>query len=124
MRKGRNNRGAALVEFAFVVIMLLTLVFGMIDFGLLIRNQLALNQIAREAVRTAALGGSAQTTVNTWAGRLGLQSTQIQVTTTTEGAAPDLRTVVTLSYPHHWITGNLIGLHDKPINATMVMRKE
>lgn len=119
-----SKQGAALVEFALIVVLLMTLVFGMIDFGLAIRSQLALNQIAREATRTAALGGNPQTTVDDWAGRLGLRSAQIGVTTGTEGTAPNMRSVVTLTYPHHWIVGGLIGLTDRDLAATMVMRKE
>lgn len=49
-------RGAALVEFAVVVLLLLTLVFGIIEFGLLMKDYLLLNHAAREGARFAALG--------------------------------------------------------------------
>ena len=124
MRRIRDRRGAAVVEFALVALLLFTLVFGMMDMGLALRSQLALNQIAREAARTAALGGDPETTTDEWAGRLVLQADQIGVTTSTEGETPNLRSVVTLSYPHHWIVGGLIGLSDRNLVATMVMRKE
>jgi Flp pilus assembly protein TadG len=51
-----NNRGAALVEFALVALLLITLVIGIIDFGLLAKDKLSLGAAAREGVREAALG--------------------------------------------------------------------
>jgi Flp pilus assembly protein TadG len=51
-----NNRGAALLEFAVVVLLLLTLLFGIIEFGLLMKDYLVLNQAAREGARSASLG--------------------------------------------------------------------
>jgi len=120
----KHRRGAALVEFALVSTLLLMLVFGMIDFGLAFSDLLALNQIAREAARSAALGGSAQAAVTDWAGRLHLKTEQIQVTSTVEGTTTDPRVVVTLTYPHQWISGKLLGLQDRNLVATMVMRKE
>jgi Flp pilus assembly protein TadG len=53
---GRQNRGAALVEMVIVLPLLLLVVFGMIDFGLLIKDRVALNQAAREGARAASIG--------------------------------------------------------------------
>lgn len=52
----RNNRGAALVEFAIVSLLLITLVFGIIEFGLLMKDYLTVNQAARDGARAAGLG--------------------------------------------------------------------
>lgn len=51
-----NRRGAALVEFTIVLLILMVLVFGIIEFGLLIKDYLTLSQAAREGARSAALG--------------------------------------------------------------------
>lgn len=53
-----GDSGAAAVEFALVMPVLLLLLFGMIDFGRAYNMQLALTQAAREGVRVAALGGT------------------------------------------------------------------
>lgn len=57
----RGNRGAALVEFAIVSVLLIMLVFGIIEFALLMKDYLTVNQAAREGARVASLGY--QTTV-------------------------------------------------------------
>ena len=51
-----NKRGAALVEFTIVLLILMVLVFGIIEMGLLIKDYLALSHAAREGARSAAIG--------------------------------------------------------------------
>lgn len=71
--KGRD-RGAAAVEFALLLPLLLLLVFGIIDFGRLLNAQVTLTQAAREGARLVSLG-------------------QPNVTTRTQGAATGLKNV-------------------------------
>lgn len=54
----RTRRGATLIEFAFVVPVLLLLMLGIMEFGWYGKNQLALANAAREGARTASLGNS------------------------------------------------------------------
>jgi hypothetical protein len=49
--QNRDEHGASAVEFALVVPLLLVLVFGIIDYGLLFSNSLALRQGIREGAR-------------------------------------------------------------------------
>src|ERR1039458_5924651 len=51
-----RERGAAAVEFALLLPVLLLLVFGIVDFGRALNAQITLTQAAREGVRLAALG--------------------------------------------------------------------
>lgn len=55
-RAGGEDRGAAALEFALVVPVLLLLIFGIIEFGLAFQAQLALTHGAREGARLAAVG--------------------------------------------------------------------
>lgn len=52
----RTEQGAAAVEFAIVVPLLLLLIGGILDFGLLFNAQIALTHAAREGVRVESLG--------------------------------------------------------------------
>ena len=51
----RNERGASLVEFAFVVPVLFALVFGIIEFGWAFNQHLDVRHGAREGARLAAV---------------------------------------------------------------------
>ena len=57
-RRSKNDEsGAAAVEFAIVLPILLLLVFGIIEFGLLFNRFISVTHAAREGVRVAALTG-------------------------------------------------------------------
>lgn len=56
--KGHFDRGAAAVEMALVMPLLLLVLFGLVDFGRMYNAQMQLTQAAREAVRVKALGGT------------------------------------------------------------------
>jgi Flp pilus assembly protein TadG len=62
MRRCNREGGAAAVEFALVVWVLVTLVGGIIDFGFAFNAQISLTHAAREGVRVEAIGtGDAET---------------------------------------------------------------
>jgi Flp pilus assembly protein TadG len=58
LRTGRECRGSALVEFAFLVPLLFALVFGVIDFGRALYSYHFVSNAAREATRWASVRGS------------------------------------------------------------------
>lgn len=57
-RPTESERGAILIEFAFVAPVFLILVFGVVQFGLLLNQQQGLHAAAREGGRLASLAGS------------------------------------------------------------------
>jgi Flp pilus assembly protein TadG len=57
--KGHVERGAAAVEMALVMPLLILMVMGIIDFGRIFNGEIQLSQAAREGARVAALGFSA-----------------------------------------------------------------
>lgn len=57
-RKRTDERGAAAVEFALIVPILLVILFGIIDFGFAINRYAIVNNAAREGVREASLGAT------------------------------------------------------------------
>lgn len=54
----KRDQGAAMVEFALVLPILLMLVFGIIDFSLYFYNDLELSHAARDAARRASVATS------------------------------------------------------------------
>jgi hypothetical protein len=55
--KTHRDRGAAAVEFALVLPILLLVIFGLIDFGRLLNAQVKTTEAAREGARAAAVAG-------------------------------------------------------------------
>lgn len=51
----RRERGAAAVEFALVLPILIMLIFGIIDFGRMLNARITITEAAREGARAAAL---------------------------------------------------------------------
>jgi hypothetical protein len=62
-RRRRSERGAAAVEMALVLPVLLFLVFGIIDFGRMLNAQITLTEAAREGARAEALNQNPATRV-------------------------------------------------------------
>lgn len=60
LRRMKSERGAAIVEFALVVPILLVLVMGIFEFGRMWYLQTNLSMAARQGARIAALTGTSQ----------------------------------------------------------------
>lgn len=113
------------MEMAIVLVLLMLLVIGIIDFGLIFKDYLALSQVAREAARCGALGGDASARVGTWATKLGLNQSFLLSNITTTGSSPGGEITVSLTYSHHTVAGGFLGLgHSINLQSTMVMRLE
>lgn len=121
MKTQRRERGAAAVEFALVLPVLLVLVLGIVEFGRAYNVQTTLSLAAREGVRTMALSNdqtAARTTAKAAASNLTLADSQIVIslkagTTTATSCTVDAtattpNATVTISYPMPFIT-NFFG---------------
>jgi len=101
-----RERGAAAVEFALLLPVLLLLVFGIIDFGRALNAQITLTQAAREGARLAALGTPVPTVISstqTAATGLGTAVT-VTVTACPAGATQTTSAVVNASYTFRFVT--------------------
>jgi len=149
-----QRQGTATVEFALVLPLLLGLLFGIIEFGLLFKDQLSIQQAAREGARVAAVG-KVRTEVNnritasvatlvtasltydvmyrTYSG--GAWSSYTTLGTTADGTANDApvgaQIRVRTHYVHAFATGSLFarligrpGATNMTLHAEMVMRRE
>ncbi len=101
-RHGSGERGAAAVEMAIILPLLLFVLFGIIDFGRMLNAQLTLTEAAREGARAAALGQDPYARVKSVAANLsGVGAT---VTTCPAGGSTSADAVVTTTYTFTFVT--------------------
>lgn len=102
-RSGRaRDRGAAAVEMALVLPLIVFLVFGIIDFGRMFNAQITLTEAAREGARAVALGESADPRVAT--ATQGLTAVTTTVTPCPSTPSPDADATVTVGYSFQFVT--------------------
>lgn len=133
------ERGAELVEFALVFPMLLLVIVGIMDFGLLFQRYEVLTAAAREGARVAILPGytdaDVQARVNAYLTAGGMtQPATVSVgtpQTVTVGSQCISIRPVTVTYTHQYLfVGPIMSffgepaLGSRPLNATSAMRSE
>lgn len=113
-----------MVEMAIILPILLALVLGMMDFGLLLRDYLALNHVARHVARQAAVGDvMSNGEIKVLGGTFGLKTGSEWNDTDTSvdvGNGKGDQITVTLSYNHSMVVAG----STKTLGTTMVMRRE
>ncbi len=120
-RRGKGSRGQSLVEFAFVMPLLMILVFGIIDFSMGLRSYISLTNATREGARYGAVGNTlggplgtcqGQQTNTTVVGRVctaieGLKLnrvTSVSATCQSNDCSPGNSVVVSARYQYDFIT--------------------
>jgi Flp pilus assembly protein TadG len=119
-----GERGAAAVEFALVVPLLLVLLIGIVEFSKAFNAQATLSAAAREAARTMTLANDAtqaRTAAQTAAGSLGLSSSAISISPATCAADGSTTVTVTISYHQTFVAG-LLGSTGVDLKGTAAMR--
>ncbi len=134
----REQHGAAAVEFALVAGLLITLVFGIVDFGWMINRDTMLNNAAREGVREGSLNPNKTDITSVVKSALPmLDPVDVSVTVTCRkadgSACPNVNThavsgdvvIVRVDYPHTWITPVGMSFSDHiDLSKTTEMRVE
>lgn len=100
-----KDRGAAAVELALLLPMLLLIVFGVIDFGRAFNAQVTLTQAAREGGRLAALGQpDGDVTARTQTAATGLNPVTVGITGCAPGAGPTADATVVAGHTFTFVT--------------------
>jgi Flp pilus assembly protein TadG len=123
-RSTLRERGAAAVELALVLPILLVIILGILDFGLYYYNDLQLTHAARDAARYLSVGNV--TDANAAIDGASLVSTTISQRSLAPGSSGN-EAVVTLKGTYTLLTPlpRLIGIGPTVnINATATMRRE
>lgn len=117
-RRSGSERGAAAVEFALVLPVLIMLLLGIVEFGRIYNIQISVTNAAREGARVMAIGndpGAAQTAAELSLGASNIGADSVVVTPTDcDGGG-----TATVTVTHHvsLLTGYLDGVLP-PINLT------
>ena len=110
----RRRRGAALVEFAVCASLLLLILFGIIEVGLLLGDRATLGQAAREAARSLAVSSTPTVATNraisTAAGMM-LTATNIQL----DESPPDAN-----GNPTAWVPVGVSGTNNDAVTGDFV----
>ena len=137
-RKIKNQRGLAAVEFALILLPLVLLVFGTIEFSTLLYDKAVITNASREGARAGILfvndggvgAGDIASVVSTYCGNnlisLGANS-GVTTTVTEQGAPPNRTRTVTVQYRYNFLVlpGFMASLTDGLIlEAVTVMRME
>jgi hypothetical protein len=138
-RRLRCDKGAELIEFALVLPLLLLVLFGILDFGIMFQRFETVTNAAREGARIAVLPGYAQADVEArvtqYLTAAGLTATPTFAYTAPQavnvGGACVTLTGITIGYPHQFIVvGRIVTLFggaqftSRTLTATARMRFE
>lgn len=108
MKHRKSERGAAAVEFALVVPVLLLLLVGIIEFAHVFNTQISLTQAAREAARTMAIQNNQSAAITAAQnGSPGLSPAVSGVTFSSPACTSGAEMTVTINYTMPTLTGLL-----------------
>lgn len=107
-RNRRGDRGAAAVEFALVLPVLILLLLGLVEFSRVYNIQISLSNAAREGARTMAIHNSqptARTAAIAAAPSINPAVSAGQIAVSPSTCTPGATVAVTISYPVSLLTG-------------------
>ena len=118
--KLRNEKGASAVEFALVLPIFISVIFGIFQFGIAFNNWIAITHAAREGARLAAVGQYDEQRVRDSAPSVAIESISVSGQ---DGAVGDPVTVI--------VAGNVLNINipfagnwPVTLRSTAVMRLE
>lgn len=124
MRRARGDGGQASVELALVLPLVMLLLLGIVQLGLLVRDQILVVHAAREAAREAAVDPAPDAPRQAAAASSTLDGSRLTVTTSGRGAAGS-RVRVEVAYKASTsvpLIGSAMG--DLTLRASATMRVE
>jgi len=131
----RNNKGVAAVEFAICLPILILLLFGLIEFGLLFYNQQVITNASREGARAGIVAETVNADIiqiveNYCSGKLinlngdnELQTDAVTVSGSNTAGGIAILTV-SVNYNYNFLFGGILGFTNIPLSAQTIMRME
>jgi len=130
-----NERGAAAVEFALLLPVLLTILYGIIEFGMIMYGREVVTNASREGARAGIIqvspkptSGQITTIATNYLTGTGINPSQVTITVTGAGGASPTMLTVTATYNYPWLVPYIpavLGLPSPlPITMSTTMRNE
>ena len=125
----KSEKGQSMVEFALVLPLLLILLFGILEFGLIFNSYLTITHASREGARIASLGGTDAEViarVNDVSAVLYPENLSVAVSPSQFSRDRGNSVTVTVTYRHQLIIpiiGSIIG-DTVPVSGATTMRVE
>jgi len=128
-RRSQRARGAAVVEFAVVLPLLLTILFGIIEYGWVFMVRQTLQTSAREGARIAILQTSTEpytAALNQIADVMSPTRLTTYTVTMTHATVTDPVETVNVTIPYNGVSllGGFFGTHTYDLRGACSMRKE
>lgn len=125
MGKARRqpDRGAAAVEFALVLPVVLLIIFGIIDFGRMLNAQIVISQAAREGARATALIDEDEGRARIRDATRDSDLVNAAISACPGAPAPDADAIAEVEYTFSYLTplGFIIGSGGTTLTAKSVM---
>jgi len=112
----RSDRGAASVELALVLPVLLLVVFGIIDFGRAYNSKILVGAAAREGARVAAHGGSRTDVEGQVAKAMDGATVTVETPALCDEEEADATVAVSLDFGYATPIGSIAGLLNAKFN--------
>jgi len=131
----QNERGAAAVEFALLLPVLLTILYGIIEFGMIMYGREVVTNASREGARAGIIqvspkptSGQITTIATNYLTGTGINPSQVTIAVTGAGGASPTMLTVTATYNYPWLVPyipTVLGLPSPlPITMSTTMRNE
>jgi Flp pilus assembly protein TadG len=131
----RDERGAVAAEFALLLPVLLTILFGTIEFGMIMYSREVITNASREGARAGIVqtfpkpnGGEITSIATNYLTGTGINSADVTITVTGAGGASPATLTVATTYNYPWLipyVPSLLGLPSPlPLTGQTVMRHE
>lgn len=130
-----NERGAVAVEFALLLPVLLTILFGTIEFGMIMYGREVVTNASREGARAGIVqvspkptSGQIKTIATNYLAGTGINLSDVTITVTGAGGVSPTMLTVTATYKYPWLIAyipTVLGLPSPlPITMSTTMRNE
>jgi Flp pilus assembly protein TadG len=127
-----NDRGASAVEFAILLPVLMLVLFGTIEFGMVMYSREVLTNASREGARAGIVqqipkptSGEIQNIVTNYLTATGIDPANVTVTVSGAGGVFPNDLIVSASYPYQFFAPGILGLGNSiTLNTRTVMRHE